>query len=266
MMKRRHSDSPTPHEETVSVPLTQDGDVRPKKQWNHSPQRGSVQMSLFRNSWRPTVFIQGTEIAAYLRIFEDELLKHLLWKDCCYLLADKYLLAMVFEYFKRCSFTIEEYTKENFFIALFLANNMEEEDGYTMVDILSWALGNNWRQKVSDFVRQRDKLWARMNYRAVVTRRSCEEIMDLIPAEFLWRRERPEHHGGVQRYCEYEPLSLLGPSASPVFCARCYTNRFPGNNPVRSSASDSSSEDEHESPHQAFYRLNSDGNLFTGLN
>ncbi|KAM9777542.1 speedy protein A [Neosynchiropus ocellatus] len=255
MMKRRRSESPTRREETILVQINQERDVRPKKQWNPIPHRRWVQMGLFREFWRPTVFIQRKEIAAYLRIFEDELLKHLLWKDSCFVLADKYLLAMVFEYFKRCSFTIEEYTKENFFIALFLANSVEEEDGYTMFEILSWALGNNWRQKAFDFVRQRDRLWARMNFRAVVTRRSCEEIMELIPADFLWRRERPEHHGGVQRYCEHEHFSPLGPSASPVFCARCYTTRFPGHTPMSSSSSDSSSEDEHESPHRAFNRL-----------
>ena len=38
--------------------------------------------------------------------------------DICYRVSDNYLLAMVLAYFKRAHLTVEEFTKENFFIAL----------------------------------------------------------------------------------------------------------------------------------------------------
>ena len=42
--------------------------------------------------------------------------------------------------------------------------------------IFLWALGKNWHSQVADFLRQRDKLWARMGFRAVVSRQCCEEV------------------------------------------------------------------------------------------
>lgn len=39
-------------------------------------------------------------------------------KDKCCRLADNYLIAMVFTYFLRAALEPEEYTKQNFFVAL----------------------------------------------------------------------------------------------------------------------------------------------------
>ena len=43
------------------------------------------------------------------------------------LISDKYLIAQTFIYFTRCRFRPEEYTQTNFFLLLYLANDMEED-------------------------------------------------------------------------------------------------------------------------------------------
>jgi speedy protein len=49
---------------------------------------------------------------------EDAVIQEFLKKDTCSQLADKYLLAMVFTYFKRAQYTPQAFTRYNFFVAL----------------------------------------------------------------------------------------------------------------------------------------------------
>lgn len=57
-------------------------------------------------------------MTAFFKLFDDDLIQDFLWMDCCCKIADKYLLAMTFVYFKRANFTVDEHTRLNFFVAL----------------------------------------------------------------------------------------------------------------------------------------------------
>jgi len=148
---------------------------------------------------KPKFVVTSEEMNEYFNLLHQNEIQHFLKRDSCCLISDKYALAMVFTYFKRAKFNLQEYTKDHFYLALYLASDIEEDVDEYKYEIFPWALGSSWRSKFSGFLRRRDALLRRIGYRAIVSRKCCEEVMSFKSEHCAWKRERAEDHGGATR-------------------------------------------------------------------
>ncbi|XP_069618488.1 speedy protein 1-B-like [Ranitomeya imitator] len=141
---------------------------------------------------------QPEERAAFAALLEEEYIRRFLARDSCLKISDKYLLAMVFTYFRRAGLRSSEYGTF-FFPALFLANQFEEDVPYQQ-EIYRWALRWTWSMTKDRLLQFRNVLLTRMGFRAWVDRATCDLIMAQDPDHWAWKRDRNIHHSWAIRW------------------------------------------------------------------
>ncbi|KAK4473760.1 hypothetical protein MN116_003100 [Schistosoma mekongi] len=190
---------------------------------NYSPYMLAPSIQTLRENVLNAYVVKETEMMAFFHLLEDATIKKFLAFDMCFKCADNFLIACVFAYFKRCNLSIQEYNIMNFFCCLYLIHDIEEDDEDHKYEIFPWALGSFWQQKLSSFSRQKEALWARMNYRAVVSYRCCKELMSIYPLHPVWSRKRLPHHGGaIRSYLKPTNSNIpQGPNSLPRLCDAC---------------------------------------------
>lgn len=165
-------------------------------------------------------------MAAFFSLLEDKHIWMFLASDGCMKISDKYLLAMVLAYFRRAGLCTKEY-RQNFFPALFLANQFEEEEGFRY-EIYPWALGETWDLKTHWLFRDRNLLLLRMGFRAWVDRATCDLIMAEDPLHWAWTRERQIHHSWALPAFRREEsqITVHGPWSILPSCSLCENIRL----------------------------------------
>jgi len=167
--------------------------------------------------------IRGEEVEAYCNLVRAGRIPHFLRRDVCFMHADKYLLVLVFIYFKRAKLRLDEFTEDNFWVALYISQDIEEDATFFRWEILPWALGERWEDKQPVFFEYKLEFFRRMNYRAAASKDQIERVLSLLSCPEITSRTRAANHSGSWKVEEdlvdtYEPA---GPTQPPHPCARC---------------------------------------------
>ncbi|XP_054566836.1 speedy protein E4-like isoform X1 [Eptesicus fuscus] len=127
---------------------------------------------------------------AFTRLLEDPVIKRFLAWDTNLRLSDKYLLSVVVAYFSRVGLFPWQYQRMHFFLALYLALDIEEDYEDPKEDILFFLFGKNNCSLRPLFHKLRFQFFCAMGWRARVTREECEEIQAFDPELWVWGRDR----------------------------------------------------------------------------
>ncbi|NP_001019483.1 uncharacterized protein LOC499886 isoform X1 [Rattus norvegicus] len=138
-----------------------------------------------RPSYRPE------DLEAFYRLLEDPVVQNFLAADIFFRVTDKYLLSMVVEYFGRVGLPGHLYNRIHFFLALYIACDMEEDDPISKRSIFQFLLGRDtWQDLYKDFLKLQRDFFQAMDYRAWVTPEQCVEIQNQNPHHWVWSRVR----------------------------------------------------------------------------
>ncbi|XP_049988495.1 speedy protein E4-like [Alexandromys fortis] len=134
---------------------------------------------------------QPEDLEAFYRLLEDPVVQNFLAADIFFRMTDKYLLSMVVEYFGRLGLPGHLYNRIHFFLALYIAFDMEEDDPIFKRSIFQFLLGTDtWQNLYKDFQRLQGEFLHVIDYRAWLTRQECEEIQNQNPHHWVWSRVR----------------------------------------------------------------------------
>ncbi|XP_006899008.1 PREDICTED: putative speedy protein E8-like [Elephantulus edwardii] len=158
-----------------------------------------------RNMWTVN-YVEGTKLRmnkrrwpsyrpedqeAFYRLLEDPVIQSFLEADIFLKVSDKYLLSMVVEYFGRVGLPGHLYNRIHFFLALYIASDMEEDNPTSKRSIFQFLLGKeHWADLYKDFLRLKVEFFHAMGHRAWVTPELCEEIQAQNPHHWVWSRAR----------------------------------------------------------------------------
>uniref|UniRef100_G1MD09 Uncharacterized protein n=2 Tax=Laurasiatheria TaxID=314145 RepID=G1MD09_AILME len=124
-----------------------------------------------RPSYRPE------DQEAFYRLLEDPVIQSFLEADIFLKVSDKYLLSMVVEYFGRVGLPGHLYNRIHFFLALYIASDMEEDNPTSKRSIFQFLLGReHWPDLYKEFLKLKVEFFHAMGHRAWVTPELCEEV------------------------------------------------------------------------------------------
>uniref|UniRef100_A0A8D2DWZ3 Speedy protein E4 n=1 Tax=Sciurus vulgaris TaxID=55149 RepID=A0A8D2DWZ3_SCIVU len=120
----------------------------------------------------------------FKRLLEDPIVKRFLAWDKNLRVSDKYLLSMVIAYFSRAGLFSWQYQRIHFFLALYLANDMEEDNQAPKQDIFYFLYGKSYALRLL-FHKLRYQFICSMGWNTWVSLEECEEVGSAV-----WDTER----------------------------------------------------------------------------
>ncbi|XP_007952448.2 speedy protein E4-like [Orycteropus afer afer] len=123
------------------------------------------------------------------RLLEDPVIQRFLAWDKKLRVSDKYLLSMVIAYFSRAGLFSWQYQRIHFFLALYLASDMEEDNQAPKQAIFFFLYGKSHFHRPM-FHKLRFQFIRSMYWNIRVSREECEEIQAYDPEHWVWGRDR----------------------------------------------------------------------------
>ncbi|XP_030868651.2 speedy protein E3 [Gorilla gorilla gorilla] len=195
-----------------------ESDDEPEKELAPEPEETWVAETLcglkMKAKRRRVLLVLPEYYEAFNRLLEDPVIKRFLAWDKDLRVSDKYLLAMVIAYFSRAGLPSWQYQHIHFFLALYLANDMEEDDKDSKQNIFHFLYGKthshtpflrkHWFQlccfmnprarkncsQIALFQKRRFQFFCSMRCRAWVSPEELEEIQAYDPEHWVWARDR----------------------------------------------------------------------------
>ena len=153
--------------------------------------------------------VLNEDVTHFICVLNDPVIQAFHLHDQCNVISDRYLLAIVFTYFKKAKLSYKNFNREYFFLALYLAHEMEEEMDENRWEILPWALGRFWQNDFRKFVHGKNDLWQKMEFRGIVSCKACHQVLSIegLNQHSAFSRIRIRNHAEIKR-----PPRLLEPS------------------------------------------------------
>ncbi|XP_023333360.1 speedy protein 1-A [Eurytemora carolleeae] len=208
--------------------LSPGGDANLSSEENNELSQGVVSShSKFREPGLRLLRFRTEELETFNNLVGSERIGLFLRMDECFMQADRVLLVLVLIYFKRGNLSLEEYTEYNFWTALYIAHDIEEEVTFFKYEILPWALGENWDNEKTSFFDNKLNLFKRMNYRASVSEPTIFAVLHMLKNPQIGLRVRRDDHVGNWKREEdaHEFADPRGPYRTPEPCLRCCYNK-----------------------------------------
>ncbi|XP_038626453.1 uncharacterized protein LOC119948957 [Tachyglossus aculeatus] len=128
---------------------------------------------------------------AFVQLMDDSLVRRFLKLDKYFMMSDKYMLSMVVVYFIRAARPTWQFKRFHFFLALYLANGIEQNVFVMKKAMLPFAFRHKVRRKERNIFRcLLMKFFEAIGGEAWVSPEECEEIMDQDPFYWGWCRDR----------------------------------------------------------------------------
>ncbi|XP_050312083.1 speedy protein A-like [Anthonomus grandis grandis] len=154
----------------------------------------------------------------FLHLLDTSYIKKFMKNDCCGVLCDRYHLVITFQYFIRAKFQENDYTVQNFLLALSISHDLYDESKYLKHIIMThYLLASKGKATKKSFTWAKMLLFQRMKFKGLVDKNICRKLCQIIQHKGFYKHRKELHTGiiRVQDYCKRCKLPVKGEDKEP---------------------------------------------------